>query len=84
MSARLTAVAESLAEPCLPFFIERGSDRPVSHARVANRVISWIEVGADSKRLEQWLGRAAPAVRIVEGEPSVRAIGIGDRELRTS
>ena len=82
MSARLTAVAESLAEPCLPFFIERG--RPVSQAGVAKRVISWIEVRGDSRRLEQWLGRAAPAVPIVEGEPSVRAIGIGDRELRTS
>jgi catechol 2,3-dioxygenase-like lactoylglutathione lyase family enzyme len=79
-TARLTAVAESLAEPCLPFFIERAAtpraDRPAT-------AISWIEVAGDARRIEHWLGGAELPVRVVEGEPAVRALGIGGRELRT-
>jgi hypothetical protein len=49
----------------------------------ATDAISWIEVAGDRSRLEQWLGGAEPTVRVVDGEPAVRAVGIGARELRT-
>jgi hypothetical protein len=83
MTARLTGVAESLAEPCLPFFIERGTGRHARDAGGATDGISWIEVAGDAGRLEQWLGGVALPVRVGDGEPAVRAIGIGKQELRT-
>src|SRR4051794_6135586 len=76
--ARLPAVLEALAEPCLPFFIERGAPRTAGTGG-----IGWIEVAGDPRRIEDWLDGAGLPVRVVAGEPSVRAVGIGERELRT-
>ena len=36
------------------------------------------------QRLNDWLGGAELPIRVVEGAPAVRAIGIGEREFRTS
>jgi catechol 2,3-dioxygenase-like lactoylglutathione lyase family enzyme len=77
---RLTAVAESLAEPCLPCFIERG---PAPQAGRPAAAIGWIELAGDARRIERWLGGAELPLRVVEGEPAVRAVGIAGRELRT-
>jgi hypothetical protein len=82
LSARLTGVQESLAEPYLPFFIERPAARGPAFAANEGE-ISWIEVAGDGGRLERWLGGAALPVRVVDGEPGVRAIAISGRELRT-
>ena len=82
-TARLTGVKESLAKPFLPFFIERKIVRPVDGVRVDARAIRWIELVGDSQVLSAWLGDATLPVRIVAGPPSVRAVGIGDQELRT-
>ena len=83
LSARLTGVQESLAEPFLPFFIERpATGRSVVGANDA-RELSWIEVAGDGGRLERWLAGAALPVRVVDGEPGVRAIAVSGRELRT-
>jgi hypothetical protein len=82
MTARLTGLDEALAEPSLPFFIERAS----AHAppRTADAAgICWIEVAGDARRLRHWLGGAELPVRVVEGKPAVRAVGLGGRELRT-
>ena len=78
-TARLTAVVEALAEPCLPFFIQRGAPR----AAGAGGAISWIEVAGDPLRIEDWLDEAELPVRVAAGEPRVRAVGVGERELRT-
>lgn len=78
-TARLTAVVEALAEPCLPFFIERGAPR----ADAAGGGISWIEVAGDPLRIEDWVDEAELPVRVAAGEPRVRAVGVGGRELRT-
>ena len=83
MTAQLTAVAESLAEPFLPFFIARRAGHPATDGAVAARAISWIELAGDAGRLEQWLGGAELPVRVVGGEAGVRAIAVGGRELRT-
>jgi catechol 2,3-dioxygenase-like lactoylglutathione lyase family enzyme len=78
MTARLVGLSESLSNPGLPFFIERPPRSSPAEA------ISWLEVACDSARLEAWLGPHTLPVRLVEGEPGLRAVGLGDRELRPS
>ncbi len=82
LTARLTGLAESLHRPFLPFFISR--DSGVSDPGAvgdAGRIV-WIEVAGDGALLEHWLGGGELPVRIAEGPPGVRAVGIGERELR--
>ena len=85
LTARLTGVAEAMADPLLPFFIARdpgiadpsgGDDGPGG--------ITWLEVGGEAARLTGWLGGADLPVRVVEdgGGRGVRAVGVGERELR--
>lgn len=83
LSAHLTGLVESMREPFLPFFIAR--DAGVGDPGAAGDAggISWIEVAGDAARLEQWLGGEELPVRVVDGAPGVRALGIGRRELRT-
>jgi hypothetical protein len=76
-TARLTALAEALATPCLPFFIERAAV-----AAASSPAIRWIEVAGDRARIEEWLGGAELPLRVVTGEPRVLALGVGARELR--
>jgi Glyoxalase-like domain len=82
-TARLVGVAESLAEPCLPFFIEHDARRPTPPVASPTR-ITWVEVAGDGARLKHWLADAALPVHIVDGPPGLRAIGIGESELRTT
>jgi hypothetical protein len=83
MRAHLTGLAESMSDPYLPFFIARdpGVRGPVP--RLDLDAISWVEVTGDEQRLREWLGDDALPVRVVDGGPPVRAVGLGDRELRT-
>jgi hypothetical protein len=83
MVARLTGVMEALAEPCLPFFIERGPDLNLRSVTRAKAGLVWIEVAGNAGRLEQWVGGVQLPVRVVDGPPGVCAIGIGNRELRS-
>jgi hypothetical protein len=80
MTGRLTGAAEALAEPCLPFFIER----PGASGAPASPAVRWIEVAGDAARLADWLGDAQLPVRVVAGAPRVCALAVGGRELRTS
>lgn len=82
-SARLTGVAEAMQNPALPFFVSRdpGVADPGSGGDAGG--ITWIEVAGDVRRLERWLDAAVPLpVRIVDGPPALRAVGVGDRPLR--
>ncbi len=81
LSARLTGVAEALAEPCLPFFIERDPDVADPGAEGDAGGIAWVEVAGDAERLAAWLGGELP-VRVTAGPPALLAVGIGNRELR--
>ena len=82
LTARLTGVAETVREPFLPFFISR--DDGVADPGVGADAggITWIELAGDATRLEEWLDSAALPLRLVAGPPGVRAVGIGERELR--
>ena len=84
LSARLTGLAEAMREPCLPFFIQRDPGVPDPGAGGDAGGITWIEVGGTAARLKQWLGNEKLPVRTVDPRPRVHAVGIGDRELRTS
>jgi hypothetical protein len=82
LRARLAGVATAMAEPMLPFFIQRdpGIADPGEGGEAGG--ITWIEVAGDARRLGAWLGGTDLPVRVTEGEPAVLAVGIGDRELR--
>jgi hypothetical protein len=84
LTARLAGVAEAMREPFLPFFIARdpGVADPSGRGGGAGG-IAWIEVAGDAERLRAWLDGAALPVRVVDGPPGVRAMGVGTRELRT-
>jgi Glyoxalase-like domain len=82
LRATLAGVATAMAEPTLPFFIQRdpGIDDPGAGGTAGG--LKWVEVAGDERRLAAWLGHAELPVRIVPGSPGVRAVGIGPRELR--
>jgi hypothetical protein len=82
LSARLTGLAESLRRPFLPFFISRDAGVADPGALGDEGRIVWIEVAGDRALLQDWLGGVELPVRVVEGPPGVRAVGIGHRELR--
>jgi Glyoxalase-like domain len=77
LSARLTGVAEALAEPCLPFFIERDPGVADPSAGGDAGGIAWIALAGDRNRLDAWLGEPLPSVRIEPGAAAVRAVGTG-------
>ena len=82
LTARLVGVAEALPNPLLPFLIERdeGILDPGGEGDAGG--ITWVEVAGDREALERRLGGADLPVKVVEGPSGVRAMGIGDRELR--
>jgi catechol 2,3-dioxygenase-like lactoylglutathione lyase family enzyme len=73
----LAGVAEAMAEPCLPFFVQRAGHGPDPGANGSAGGIAWLEVAGDAARLGRWLDGAQLPVRVVPGEPAVRALGIG-------
>jgi catechol 2,3-dioxygenase-like lactoylglutathione lyase family enzyme len=82
LSAHLAGVAEAMREPCLPFFIARDPGSADPAGRGEGGGIAWVEVAGDAERLRTWLGGAALPVRVVDGPPAVRAMGVGERALR--
>jgi hypothetical protein len=82
LTARLTAVAEAMAEPCLPFFIQRDPGVADPGAGGDGAGIEWLEVAGDPRKLADWLGGADLPVRVVEGEPAVVAVGVGGQTIR--
>jgi hypothetical protein len=78
---RLTGVAEAMAEPCLPFFIERGRDVPAPGTGGDAGGLQWVEVAGDEQRLAAWLGGEELQVRVQPGAPALLAVGIGEQRL---
>jgi hypothetical protein len=81
MTAHVTGVEAALTEPTLPFFVQ--SDAP-SHPGDGGTAggLTWVEVAGDAARRREWLAGASLPVRVVDGAPAVRAVGIGGREFR--
>jgi catechol 2,3-dioxygenase-like lactoylglutathione lyase family enzyme len=78
VTASVAGVEEALREPFLPFFV--ASDRPRTWP--AGEGLTWVEVAGDATRLRDWLHGEELPIRVVAGDPAVRAIGIGEREYR--
>ena len=78
LTARLAGVAEAMAEPWLPFFIQRDPGIEDPGASGDAGAIAWIELAGDAERLRAWLADAELPVRFVGGAPpGVRAAGLG-------
>jgi hypothetical protein len=81
-SAQLTGVTEALAEPALPFFLQRSAESPDPGEGAGHGGLTWVEVAGDAGRLREWLGGVGLPVRVQPGEPALLAVGVGERELR--
>jgi hypothetical protein len=79
LTARLTGVAQAMAEPWLPFFIQRDPGIADPGASGDAGGIAWIELAADPQRLHEWLGDGEELpLRYAAGEaPGLRAVGLG-------
>jgi hypothetical protein len=82
LRAQLAGVETAMAEPTLPFFIQRDPGIADPGAEGDAGGITWVEVAGDGDRLRTWLGGAELPVRLREGEAALLAVGIGERELR--
>ena len=78
LSATLAGVSVAMAEPFLPFFIQRDPASADPSLGGPHGGIRWVEVAGDAARLHEWLGGVELPVRVVDGPPGVRAVGIGD------
>ena len=79
LTATLAGVAAAMAVPYLPFFIQRDPGVADPGAGGDHGGIAWVEVSGDEHELQSWLGvGAGVTVRVVPGEPAVRAVGFGD------
>jgi Glyoxalase-like domain len=78
LTARLAGVSEAMAEPWLPFFIQRDAGIADPGAGADAGGIAWIELTGDRARLDAWLGGGELPVRYAAGEAAgLRAVGLG-------
>jgi Glyoxalase-like domain len=78
LTARLAGVLAAMAEPWLPFFIERDPSVADPGAAGAAGGIAWVQVAGDGERLRAWLDGATLPVRVTsDGPPGLRAVGLG-------
>lgn len=86
LSWRMAGFAQSVGDPFLPFFISyerihlmfRGPP-PVPHTSTPEG-IAWVAVSGDERRLSEWLGDEDLPVRVTDGPPGLRAVGIATAE----
>jgi hypothetical protein len=80
MGAYVTGVEAALTDASLPFFVGSDAPRHPGEGGTAGG-LTWIEVAGDADRLREWLDGAELPVRVVDGAPAIRAIGIGERSF---
>ena len=86
---RMAGLEDPRREPWMPFFLTW--DIPVDlhpgRARADHGVraegIAWVETAGDAERLRDWLGGEELPIRVIEGEPGLRRVGVAtsDREI---
>jgi hypothetical protein len=77
LTARLAGVREAVAEPWLPFFIQR--DPGIADPGASGDAgIAWLELRADADRLTEWLDGADLPLRLAEddGPRGLRALAL--------
>jgi hypothetical protein len=83
---RLAGIEQANASNgALPFFIDYRVDRSERWEMLYNQAnhaapptgISWIGVSVDEDVLRHWLADADLPIRIVEGPPGLRTVGVG-------
>lgn len=84
---RGAGLADPRREPYMPFFIQwdLASDdlypgRMRAGHGVKARGLAWVEVAGDGERLRGWLGEARLPIRVVDGDPGVRAFAVETAE----
>ena len=80
LSWRLAGLAEAMADPSHPFFInwQIPPDQHPARSSAPHRVepdgFAWVELGGDPETIRAWLGGDVSGVRVVEAsQPGVRA-----------
>jgi Glyoxalase-like domain len=85
LTARLAGVREAVAEPWLPFFIQR--DPGIADPGAAGDAggIAWLELAADADRLASWLGGADLPLRFAQddGPLGLRALALASGTVIT-
>ena len=71
-----------MAEPCLPFFVERGAGVPDPGAGGGSGGLEWVEVAGDAERVAAWLGGAELPLRVRPGAPALLGVGMAGLQLR--
>jgi hypothetical protein len=78
LTARLAGVAEAMAEPWLPFFIQRDEGIGDPGAGGDAGGIAWVELAGEPERLRTWLdGEELPVRYAADAPPGLRAVGLG-------
>lgn len=78
-SARLTGVGEAMAEPALPFFIQRDPGVPAPFPD--GDALEALVLEGSVERLGEWLGETPPYVEVGPGDGGVRAVTVAGRML---
>jgi glyoxalase-like protein len=86
---RMAGLDDPRREPWMPFFLAWDDPEELhpGRARAGHGIraqrIAWVEVGGDAERLRQWLGGEELPIRVIEGEPGLRRVGVAtsDREI---
>jgi catechol 2,3-dioxygenase-like lactoylglutathione lyase family enzyme len=86
---RMAGLDDPRREPWMPFFMtwDVPDELLPGRARAGHGVqaegIAWVEVGGEAKRLRGWLGSDELPIRVIEGEPGLRRVGVAtsDREI---
>jgi Glyoxalase-like domain len=79
---RMAGLDDPRREPWMPFFLtwdipdELHPGRTRAGHGVRAGGIAWVEVGGDAERLRGWLGGEELPIRVIEGEPGLRRVGV--------
>jgi catechol 2,3-dioxygenase-like lactoylglutathione lyase family enzyme len=79
---RMTGLDDPGREPWMPFFLtwDIPEELHPGRARAGHGVraggIAWVEVGGDAERLRGWLGGEELPIRVIDGEPGLRRVGV--------